>query len=42
LYHDHERIGADMLIAAGSSPLTIDLVRGIGRAAAALAEADDI
>ncbi|MEY2554564.1 MAG: hypothetical protein QOC57_2424 [Ilumatobacteraceae bacterium] len=41
-YHDHERIGADMLVAAGSSPLTIDLVRGIGRAAAALAQADHI
>ncbi|MEA3185235.1 MAG: hypothetical protein QOJ74_1712, partial [Ilumatobacteraceae bacterium] len=39
-YHDHVRIGADMLVAAGSSPLTIDLVRGIGRAAAALAQAD--
>ena len=25
-YHDHERIGADMLKVAGSSPVTVDLV----------------
>jgi putative nucleotidyltransferase with HDIG domain len=42
LYHDHERIGADMLVEAGSSPVTVDLVRGHGPAAAALAEADRI
>ncbi len=41
-YHDHERIGADMLDAAGSSDITIELVRGRGRAAAALADADHI
>jgi predicted HD phosphohydrolase len=41
-YHDHERIGADMLAAAGSATTTIELVRGHGRAAAALAEADNI
>ena len=41
-YHDHEQLGADMLVVAGSTPLTIDLVRGIGRAAAALAEADHV
>lgn len=41
-YHDHERLGADMLVGAGSTPLTVDLVRGIGRAAAALAEADHV
>ena len=41
-YHDHEPIGADMLAAAGSSSITVDLVRGNGRAAAALIKADDI
>jgi putative nucleotidyltransferase with HDIG domain len=41
-YHDHERIGAEMLAAAGSSAVTVDLLIGKGRAAAALAEADNI
>ncbi len=41
-YHDHERLGAEMLTAAGSSAVTIELVLGRGRAAAALAEADNI
>lgn len=43
-YHDHEQIGADLLVAAGSSPVTVELVRGdaAGRAASALAEADNI
>ncbi len=41
-YHDHERIGADMLVTAGSSPATVELVRGRGPAAAALAAADRI
>lgn len=41
-YHDHERLGADMLAAAGSSAVTVDLMRGRGRAAAALIEADNI
>ena len=41
-YHDHERIGAEMLAAAGSSQVTTDLVRGRGRAAPALAEADSV
>ena len=41
-YHDHEKIGADLLVAAGSSPLTVELVLGRGRAAPALAEADNI
>ncbi len=41
-YHDHERIGAEMLTAAGSSELTTELVRGRGRAATALAKADHI
>jgi hypothetical protein len=42
LYHDHERIGGEMLVAAGSSPVTVDLVRGHGRATQALLEADNI
>jgi hypothetical protein len=41
-YHDHERRGADMLTAAGSSPQTVELVRGEGPAAAALRAADDL
>jgi len=41
-YHDHEQIGADMLAAAGSSEVTVNLVVGRGRAAAALVEADQI
>jgi hypothetical protein len=41
-YHDHERRGADLLVEAGSSEPTIELVLGHGRAAAALRAADDI
>jgi len=41
-YHDHERIGADMLIAAGSAEVTVDLLRGTGRASAALLVADNV
>jgi hypothetical protein len=41
-YHDHERIGADMLTAADSSMATVELVMGKGRAASALAQADNI
>ena len=43
-YHDHEQIGADLLVAAGSSAITVELVRGnvAGRAASVLTEADDI
>jgi len=43
-YHDHERIGVDLLVAAGSSELTIRLLRGEGDASllAALREADEI
>jgi hypothetical protein len=41
-YHDHGRIGAEMLADAGSSTITVDLVMGKGRAASALAKADDI
>ena len=41
-YHDHEEIGAEMLAAAGSSPTTLDLVRGRGTAAEDLLRADNI
>ena len=41
-YHDHERIGADLLRAAGSSPATIELLLGGGRLAAQMRAADDI
>ncbi|MEO8264445.1 MAG: hypothetical protein ABI706_02940 [Ilumatobacteraceae bacterium] len=41
-YHDHERRGADLLVDAGSSEITIELVLGRGRAASALRDADDI
>jgi hypothetical protein len=41
-YHDHEQIGADLLAAAGSSDITVELVRGRGRAAGALREADNV
>lgn len=41
-YHDHERLGAEMLRVAGSSTATIELVQGRGPAAAALRRADDI
>ena len=39
-YHDHEQIGADMLTVVGSSSITTELICGRGRAAAALAGAD--
>jgi putative nucleotidyltransferase with HDIG domain len=41
-YHDHEQIGADMLAAAGSSEVTVELVLGRGRAGSALRQADQI
>lgn len=41
-YHDHERIGADLLAAAGADPVTVALVRGMGRSASALRAADDV
>jgi hypothetical protein len=41
-YHDHERLGADLLTAAGSSQATIDLVRGVGQASTVLRDADNI
>ena len=45
LYHDHERIGADLLRAAGSAPETVALVEETSDQhilAAALRRADDI
>lgn len=41
-YHDHERIGAELLEAADSDPVTVALVRGSGDAFADLRAADDI
>jgi hypothetical protein len=41
-YRDHERIGAGLLEAAGSDPVTVALVRGSGGAFADLRAADDI
>lgn len=41
-YHDHERLGAEMLRAAGSDEVTVELVQGRGPAAGALRRADDI
>ena len=41
-YHDHERIGGEMLASAGSDPETIALVTGGGAAGADLAAADDV
>jgi hypothetical protein len=39
-YHDHERIGAEMALAAGSDPATVDLVAERGPAFAALRASD--
>lgn len=41
-YHDHERIGAEWLAACGSDPSTVELVLGLGPAAADLRRADDV
>ncbi len=41
-YHDHEALGASMLAAAGSDPVTVELVQGRGSAAADLRAADDV
>jgi predicted HD phosphohydrolase len=43
-YHEHERLGAELLRAAGSAALTVDLVSGGGPAAtvALLRAADDV
>lgn len=41
-YHDHERLGAEMLDGAGSPSATIELVQRRGPRAAELRRADDI
>lgn len=41
-YHDHERIGAELLRQAGAADDTVALVLGQGPAAADLRAADDI
>lgn len=41
-YHDHERLGAEWLAAAGSAPETVALVLREGPAATALEQADDL
>ena len=41
-YHDHERLGGEMLTAAGSPSVTCELVAGSGPSAGALRRADDI
>lgn len=41
-YHDHERLGAEMLADAGSAPETIAVVAGCGPAAGDLRRADDV
>jgi hypothetical protein len=41
-YHAHERLGAELLLAAGSDPATIELVQGHGPFAHALRQADHI
>ncbi len=41
-YHDHEPLGAEMLTAAGSSSVTIELAQGRGPRSAQLRRADNI
>lgn len=41
-YYDHERLGAEMLVAAGSPPVTIELAQGNGRRATELRRADNV
>jgi putative nucleotidyltransferase with HDIG domain len=41
-YHDHERLGADLLREAGSDTVTVELVQGRGPHADALRRADDV
>jgi hypothetical protein len=41
-YHAHERLGAELLLAAGSHPATIELVQGHGPWATALRHADHL
>jgi len=41
-YHDHGRLGAEMLVAAGSRSVTVELVRGRGPRWAELRRADNV
>ena len=41
-YHDHEAIGARLAEAAGSDPVTVALIEGVGPAALDLRAADDL
>ena len=41
-YHEHDRLGAEMLAAAGSEVVTIELAHGRGHRAQALRQADNI
>ena len=41
-YHRHEEIGTELLRSVGSDPVTVEVVRGAGEWADALAAADDI
>lgn len=41
-YHDHEMLGLRLAADAGSSPVTLELLRGEGRRASALRRADDV
>ena len=41
-YHDHVRLGVELLGSIGSDPVTVELVSGRGDRAEALADADDI
>ena len=41
-YHDHEALGAAMLAADGSDPVTVDLVSGAGALRDLLRRADDV
>ncbi|MDO8363013.1 MAG: hypothetical protein Q7V88_08955 [Actinomycetota bacterium] len=41
-YHDHERLGVELMAAAGSSAATVELTLGRGPAASALRAADDL
>jgi len=40
LYHDHEQIGADLAVAAGSDPATVDLIAERGPAFATMHACD--
>ena len=41
-YHDHERIGSEMALRAGSDPATVELIAGHGPAAETLRRCDEV